>query len=89
MRGVLGPLTASATVNIMNTFDELREQASQSGDIEIEIPPAPESEDEPEIITVSTTFLGGNITTEKMEEWGEILNTKMKSTKIFGEANDE
>tara|TARA_Y100000385_G_C13079008_1_gene632908 strand:+ start:401 stop:2152 length:1752 start_codon:yes stop_codon:yes gene_type:complete len=92
MRGVLGPLTATATVTMMDTFDQLREQASQSGGVEIEIPQGKDdagNELPPEIITVSTTFLGGNITTEKMEEWGEILNTKMKSTKIFGEANDE
>ena len=91
MRGVLGPLTTSATVNIMDTFDQLREQASQSGDIEIEIPQGKDENGKdlpPETKTISTTFLGGNITTEKMEEWGEILNTKMKSTKIFGEAND-
>jgi hypothetical protein len=86
MKGILSPFGGPA---IMETFETLRSAAPQSGIIEVEIPPAPESEDEPEIITVSTTFLGGNITTEKMEEWGEILNTKMKSTKIFGEANDE
>ena len=89
MKGILSPLGGTA---IMQTFESLRAAAPQSGIVEIEIPQPPAENGDPvpdEIVPVSTTFLGGNITTAKQQTWGDILNTKMKSTKIFGEANDE
>ena len=89
MKGILSPFGGPA---IMQTFESLRLAAPQSGTVQIPIPQPNDANNNPvpdEIVSVSTTFLGGNITTDKMEEWGEILNTKMKSTKIFGEANND
>lgn len=85
MRGVLSPFGGPA---IMDTFDQLREGAGASGtlDMEADLGLDPPGDGEPPYPPVSTTFLGGNITMEKvLNEISTQINDALPSTKIFGE----
>lgn len=85
MRGFLSGPTLSASANAMDVLDQLRESASESGTVSIDLPD-PDDPNSTIPMEVSTTFLGGNVTTEKfLNEITTQVNEKLPSIKIFGE----
>tara|TARA_B100000674_G_scaffold418832_1_gene369410 strand:+ start:3168 stop:4940 length:1773 start_codon:yes stop_codon:yes gene_type:complete len=93
MKGILAPLGGPA---IMSTLEGLRSSTGASSELDMvadlglpETVTVDGEETTPDYPPVSTTFLGGNITLDTLlEDISTQINEKLKSTKIFGEAND-
>jgi len=85
MRGMLSGPTLGASATAMDVLDQLRDSTGESGTAVIDVPD-PDDPASTISMEVSTTFLGGNVTTEKfLNEITTQVNEKLPSIKIFGE----